>query len=163
MRNLSFDHIKDFHHQHFPEAGHEFMDENPAEFLSLVASDLANEASDQAAAQAYMRRHQQPLQYEPNSSPDYEAAHNNRRLSEHEQRQQRRQAMPKHMYINDQYRSSMDSGQSCLPQSLPACLSVCLSVCLCLSVCRSVGLLVYQFVAYLQLMSRGLFITSVLL
>ncbi len=114
MRNLTFAHIKDSHHRHFPEARHDFMAIHPEDFLSLVTSDMAGEAFDQAVAREYMRNHQQPAQYEPNSSPDFEAEHNNRRLSQHEKRQQRRQAMPKHMYINDQFRSSKDSGQFCL-------------------------------------------------
>ena len=111
MRDLSFDHMTTFHHRHFPESRHDFMVEHPHDFLDGVTADMAAEAFDQAYALDYIKRHPQPLQFAPNSSPDYEAAHQHRRLSQHELRQQRRQSMPKHIYISNDYRSSHDSGE----------------------------------------------------
>lgn len=110
MRNVSFAHIKDFRHRHFAESRHDFQTQNSDGFLGLVASDLAGEASEQAAAKTYIKKHPQPARYEPKSVAGFQADHNNRRLSQHEKRQQRLQAMPKHMYIDDQYRSGSDSG-----------------------------------------------------
>ena len=40
MRNLSFAHVRDFHHRHFMDARHDFMIEHPQEFLDLVTGEL---------------------------------------------------------------------------------------------------------------------------
>lgn len=111
MRNLSFAHIPAFRHRHFPEAQHDFLRQHPDDFLGQTASDMQSEAFDQAAARTYMSKHQQPAKYVPNLKAPVEAKHV--RLTMQEQRQQRRQrqrAMPKHFFINADYRSSNISG-----------------------------------------------------
>lgn len=110
MRSISFAHMKGFHHHQFPDARHDFMTQHPDDFLALVSSDIAAEALDQHAAKAYIKNHPCPKQYEPSTSAAKQAEHNSRRLSQHDKRQQRLQAMPKHFYINDQYKTSLDSG-----------------------------------------------------
>ena len=142
MRDLSFSHITNFHHRHFPEARHDFMIQHPQAFLDGVTADMAAEASEQAHALDFIKRHPQPQQFAPNSSPDYEAAHQHRRLSQHELRQQRRQAMPKHIYISNDYRSSHDSGMCLVMLDCSAssalfpvfcnCFHACELICICL-------------------------------
>lgn len=127
MRSISFAHMKGFHHHQFPDARHDFMTQHPDDFLALVSSDIAAEALDQHAAKAYINNHRCPKQYEPSTSAAKQAEHNSRRLSQHDKRQQRLQAMPKHFYINDQYKTSLDSGDckvSCCRQSVLSRLSV---------------------------------------
>lgn len=121
MRNIGFAHIESFYHRHFPGASHDFMTQHPDDFLALVSSDIAAEALDQHAARAYINNHPCPKEYEPSASGAKQAEHNSRRLSQHEKRQHRLQAMPKHFYVNDQYKTSVDSGDciaSCCRQSL---------------------------------------------
>ena len=130
MRNISFAHIKGFHHRHFPDARHDFMTHHPDDFLTLVSNDIAAEAFDQHAAQAYIKNHPCTKQYEPSASGAKQAEHNSRRLSQHEKRQQRLQAMPKHFYVNDEYKTSLDSGDCivfCCRRSivsLPSCAAL---------------------------------------
>lgn len=125
MRNISFAHIKGFHHRHFPDARHDFMTHHPDDFLTLVSSDIA--ALDQHTAKVYINNHPCPKQYEPSASKANQAEHNSRRLSQHEKRQQRLQAMPKHFYVSDDYKTSLDSGDwmaSCCHPSHMSCLIV---------------------------------------
>jgi len=110
MRNIGFAHIEGFYHRHFPDAHNDFMTQHPDDFIALVSSDIAAEALDQHTAKAYIKNHPCPKQYEPSASGAKQAEHNSRRLSQHEKRQQRLQAMPKHFYVNDQYKTSLDSG-----------------------------------------------------
>lgn len=119
--------MKGFHHRHLPDARHDFMTQHPDDFLTLISSDIAADALDQHAAEAYIKNHPCPKQYEPSTSGANQAEHNSRRLSQHEKRQQRLQAMPKHFYVNDQYKTSLDSGDcavSCCRQPVLSCLVV---------------------------------------
>ncbi len=97
------------------------MTQLPDDYLPLVSSDIAAEAFDQHTAKAYIENHPCPKEYEPSASGVKQTEHNSRRLSQHEKRQQRLQAMPKHFYVNDQYKTSLDSGEciaSCCRQSI---------------------------------------------
>ena len=114
MRNLSFAHVKGFSHRHFQEIEHDFggNDKYSKEFMSAAVADLAAEAADQANIKQYLRQHRQPAEYAPCYNSKADGHHGHRRLASQQTRQQRRQAMPKHFHIDDEYRSSLNQGMA---------------------------------------------------
>lgn len=109
MKNMSFTHITTFTHRHFTEARHDFQTKQRDEFLRTVAADMASEAAQTAFATAYIEQHQQP-DWDADSGCDAPALRDSRRKLRRKKDKQR--TMPKHMYIDDYYRSDFDRGIS---------------------------------------------------
>ena len=109
MSELSFAHMDNFTHRHIPEGGHDFAS-SEVEFLSMVGKDIAGEASAQAFVTGYLARHPQPPQYAPcscsKSADPLVPRLRTRGIG--------RRTMPKHFYVNQEYRSSLDRGNMSL-------------------------------------------------
>ena len=106
MRNMSFTHMDQFHHHNFLDTHHDFQGNHPQEFLSAVAHDMANEASDPAFAMKYIASHQNALWDAKVECADENYQGSRRRL----RRKKDRRVLPKHFYIDDWHRSDYDRG-----------------------------------------------------
>jgi len=114
MQNVSFGHLEQFHHRHFPDTRHDFLTSHPQDFLKIVALDMASEASGSAFALNFTARHHQPVWEKAPACAD-EPEHASRRKL---RRKKESRTMPKHFYIDDWHRSDFDRGESCYDSTL---------------------------------------------
>ncbi|KAL0046150.1 hypothetical protein WJX82_004061 [Trebouxia sp. C0006] len=106
MQNVSFAHLEEFHHRHFPDTRHDFVTGHPQDFLKIVALDMATEASRSAFALNFTDRHHHTVWEKAPACAD-EPEHASRRKL---RRKKESRTMPKHFYIDDQHRSDFDRG-----------------------------------------------------
>ena len=114
MQNVSFAHLEEFHHRHFPDTRHDFVTGHPQDFLKIVALDMATEASRSAFALNFTDRHHHTVWEKAPACAD-EPEHASRRKL---RRKKESRTMPKHFYIDDQHRSDFDRGESCYDSAL---------------------------------------------
>ena len=112
MQNVSFAHIKQFQHRHFPDAGHDFLHNHPQDFLRAVTLDMAVEASRPAFAAEYISKHRHSVL---DAMPACANGRNQqqRGLSGRQKlwRTKDNKSMPQHFYIDHWHRSDYDRGE----------------------------------------------------
>ena len=132
MKDLSFAHIPHFQHRHFLEANHDFRLHHPALFLKSLAADMGVEAAAPAVAMQYQAGHRHSLDLEKCWVHLLTSQQTKLHRALTPSLGPRRKAMPKHMFINEEFRSSGDQGMcsSCMSQHIacqhhaPSCLAV---------------------------------------
>lgn len=111
MKGLSFAHITHFQHRHFKEASHDFQLHHPVLFLNSLADDMGAEADSAASAMQYRAQHRHSADLGQCWVTDLLSHQlDSVRQALVPQRRPGRKSMPKHFYINAQYRSSSDQG-----------------------------------------------------
>lgn len=110
MKDLSFAHIPNFQHRHFPDANHDFRLYHPALFLKSLADDMGAEAAAPAVAMEYKARHHHALDLEKCWVHLLTSQQNKVQRALTPSLGPRRKAMPKHIFINEEFRSSGDQG-----------------------------------------------------
>ena len=110
MQNVSFEHIDQFHHRHFPDMRHDFLTSHPQDFLKIVALDMAIEAAQPEFALNYTAKHQSRMYTATPACLVEQGSHASRRKL---RRKKDSRTMPKHFYIDDWHRSDYDRGEIC--------------------------------------------------
>lgn len=114
MKDLSFVHITQFQHQHFPGANHDFqLGHNPGTWLAALATDMHTEALKSAAAKQWIAGHKRSLDLEKCWVNDILTSQlDHVRQGLFPRRSSGRKSMPKHIFINNEFRSSDQHGKN---------------------------------------------------
>ena len=111
MKDLSFAHITQFQHRHFPEANHDFQLYHPGLFLETISADMGAEAASPAVAMQYRAQHRHAIDLEKCWVNDLLTSQlDNVRRALLPRQSTARKAMPKHIFINNEFRSGSDQG-----------------------------------------------------
>ena len=120
MQNLSFANIHHFRHRHFPECHHDFNGKRRDEFLDIVSTDMALEASHAAFGTKYAAIHKHPAW---DADMDCSEESTSKAVAKPPGWRGKKKAtakvMPKHFYIDDFHRSDYDRGRLGRPATQP--------------------------------------------
>ena len=114
---LSFEHLKEFHHRHYPATGHTFM--GNLNFVRAVALDMFTEVSKVMPVinctinPPGHRSNEACSLYNGNARHVDKFGTQQTHIPKRQQRKQQKH-MPRHFFINDEYRSSNTSGKDLL-------------------------------------------------
>ena len=107
---MDLDHIPEFTHRHFSSAGHNFLLGNTSLYIDAVTADIAVEAGQHAFIHTYTTKHG-ATSAAPICSPITSRSSNKctgkSRWTSHRDLDR---VMPKHFRVDQQYKSSGDSG-----------------------------------------------------
>ena len=107
MQNISFEHIHHFRHRHFQGSHHDFNGQHREEFLDILATDMAVEASHAAFGTNFAATHKHPA-WDADVACTKEA---NIKVDSKQKKMKPVKKMPKHFYIDDFHRSDYDRGR----------------------------------------------------